>query len=212
MNASEEQQLKRFLSGLVNTPAPIVDQQAMDLIQQAFARQPHAAYLLTQRSLALCLAIEAAQQRISQLEAQSAASTPPNTPQAWPDQQAARAQLGAHPWGRHQPSSANLAQVRAPASPAVYAARGPQAQTQSSWSQGLMGSLVGAAAGVMIGQALWQGVEHLMSSGDGPGASAAALTEATSIDTPIQQAQSDWSSGLSYDQGSIDEGAGDDWF
>ena len=75
-----------------------------------------------------------------------------------------------------------------------------------------MGSLVGAAAGVMIGQALWQGVEHMMSSGDGPGASAAGLTEATSIDSPIQQAQSDWSSGLSYDQGSIDEGAGDDWF
>jgi len=203
MNASEEQQLKLFLSNLVNTPAPTVDRQALNLIQEAFARQPHAAYLLTQRSLALALAIEAAQQRIAQLETELASQNQATRPQAW------RGQAGqsANQWGRQQamPTSA------------THAAASPQVQAQSSWSQGLMGSLLGAAAGVMIGQAIWQGVQHMVSPNNDLGTSGASLSEASLVDGPTQHAQSDWSSGLSYDQGAvdegaIDEGAGDDWF
>ena len=109
MNTREEQQLTRFLNGLVQTQVASVDRQALGLIEQAFAQQPHAAYLLTQRSLALSIAVAAAQQKISELEAQLA---------------------GTNPWGRQagprNPGAAALAQ---------------QNQPQSSWSQGLMGSL-----------------------------------------------------------------------
>jgi len=68
MNTQETQQLIRFLNGIVQTAPPTIDSQAQALIDQAFAKQPHAAYLLTQRCLALSIAVEAAQRRITQLE------------------------------------------------------------------------------------------------------------------------------------------------
>ena len=179
MNTREEQQLTRFLNGLVQTQVASVDRQALGLIEQAFAQQPHAAYLLTQRSLALSIAVEAAQQKISELEAQLA---------------------GANPWGRQaglrNPGAAALAQ---------------QNQPQSSWSQGLMGSLLGAAAGVMIGQALWQGMQHMMSdSGDGIGPGS-DLNQQLTDGGAGQQAQSAWTDGRSLDEGAFDGGDGDDW-
>ncbi|MFM7502100.1 MAG: DUF2076 family protein [Betaproteobacteria bacterium] len=179
MNTREEQQLTRFLNGLVQTQVASVDRQALGLIEQAFAQQPHAAYLLTQRSLALSIAVEAAQQKISELEAQLA---------------------GANPWGRQaglrNPGAAALAQ---------------QNQPQSSWSQGLMGSLLGAAAGVMIGQALWQGMQHMMSDpGEGIGAGS-DLDQQLTDGGVGQQAQSAWADGLSLDEGAFDGGDGNDW-
>ena len=179
MNTREEQQLIRFLNGLVQTQVASVDRQALGLIEQAFAQQPHAAYLLTQRSLALSIAVEAAQQKISELEAQLA---------------------GTNPWGRQ-------AGLRNP----VTAALAQQNQPQSSWSQGLMGSLLGAAAGVMIGQALWQGMQHMMSdSGDGIGPGS-DLNQQLTDGGAGQQAQSGWTDGLSLDEGAFDGGDGDDW-
>ncbi|NCV15000.1 MAG: DUF2076 family protein [Alphaproteobacteria bacterium] len=194
MNTQEEQQLIRFLNGLVQTKPPDIDFQAQALIDQAFAKQPHAAYLLTQRSLALSMAVEAAQRRIAQLE--EAASSP----------------VSSNQWGRQagleRPQQARLAgqglaaQTQAPV----------QAQAaQSSWSQGLMGSLLGAAAGVMIGQALWQGMNNMFTQpadtpGDGFGSSHQSLDAGSG-----QQAQSDWGSGLSVDEGAFDGGEGDDW-
>ena len=47
MNTQETQQLIRFLNGIVQTAPPTIDSQAQALIDQAFAKQPHAAYLLT---------------------------------------------------------------------------------------------------------------------------------------------------------------------
>ena len=41
MNTREEQQLIRFLNGLVQTQVASVDRQALGLIEQAFAQQPH---------------------------------------------------------------------------------------------------------------------------------------------------------------------------
>ncbi|NDA70989.1 MAG: DUF2076 family protein, partial [Betaproteobacteria bacterium] len=96
MNPSEEQQLIRFLGGLVNAAPPQVDSQAQRLIEQAFARQPQAAYLLTQRALALSMAVEAAQQKIAQLEA-DAASTSPGRPQS---SAGSAALVSSQAWGR----------------------------------------------------------------------------------------------------------------
>lgn len=190
MNTQEEQQLIRFLNGLVQTKPPDIDPQAHALIDQAFAKQPHAAYLLTQRSLALSMAVEAAQRRIAQLEEAAPAPASPNQ------------------WGRQglvRPQQARFAgQGLAPAPVQAQAA-------QSSWSQGLMGSLVGAAAGVMIGQALWQGMHNMFSQpaetpGDSFGSSQQWLDAGSG-----QQAQSDWGSGLAIDEGALDRGEGDDW-
>ncbi|NBO12385.1 MAG: DUF2076 family protein [Betaproteobacteria bacterium] len=205
MNPSEEQQLIRFLGGLVNAAPPQVDSQAQRLIEQAFARQPQAAYLLTQRALALSMAVEAAQQKIAQLEA-DAASTSPGRPQS---SAGSAALVSSQAWGRQ---SGPLPKAQPPfgAQPAV----GAQPQAQSSWSQGLMGSLVGAAAGVMIGQALWHGVQQMIGSPGGAGAEASASgLDGAWSNNPVQQAQSDWTSSLApQDEGFVDGGEGDDWF
>lgn len=217
MNPSEEQQLIRFLGGLVNAAPPQVDSQAQRLIEQAFARQPQAAYLLTQRALALSMAVEAAQQKIAQLEA-DAASTSPGRPQS---SAGSAALVSSQAWGRQ---SGPLPKAQPPfgAQPAVgvqapfgaQSAVGAQPQAQSSWSQGLMGSLVGAAAGVMIGQALWHGVQQMIGSPGGAGAEASASgLDGAWSNNPVQQAQSDWTSSLApQDEGFVDGGEGDDWF
>ncbi|MBM3339710.1 MAG: DUF2076 domain-containing protein [Betaproteobacteria bacterium] len=191
MNTQETQQLIRFLNGIVQTAPPTIDSQAQALIDQAFAKQPHAAYLLTQRCLALSIAVEAAQRRITQLEGN------------------ANGLAGANQWGQ-QPALNQWGQQPALQKPQPAQFAG-QTQPQSSWSQGLMGSLLGAAAGVMIGQTLWQGMQHMLSQpADVAGEGAAAGN--TWLDSgSTQQAQSDWGTGLSPDDGSFDEGGGDDW-
>ena len=182
MNTQETQQLIRFLNGIVQTAPPTIDSQAQALIDQAFAKQPHAAYLLTQRCLALSIAVEAAQRRITQLEGN------------------ANGLAGANQWGQ-QPA------LQKP-QPAQFAG---QTQPQSSWSQVLMGSLLGAAAGVMIGQALWQGMQHMLSQPADVAGEGAAAGNNWLDSGSTQQAQSDWGTGLSLDDGSFDEGGGDDW-
>ncbi|NCW32800.1 MAG: hypothetical protein EBV92_05935, partial [Betaproteobacteria bacterium] len=133
-------------------------------------------------------------------------STSPGRPQS---SAGSAALVSSQAWGRQ---SGPLPKAQPPfgAQPAV----GAQPQAQSSWSQGLMGSLVGAAAGVMIGQALWHGVQQMIGSPGGAGAEASASgLDGAWSNNPVQQAQSDWTSSLApQDEGFVDGGEGDDWF
>ena len=70
MNATERDQLQQFLSALRQTRADPKDATADDLIREAVRAQADAPYLLVQRAMGLGLALDAAQTRIQQLEAQ----------------------------------------------------------------------------------------------------------------------------------------------
>ena len=72
MNAAERDQLQQFLSALRQTRADPKDPTADGLIREAIAAQADAPYLLVQRAMGLGMALDAAQTRMAQLEAQCA--------------------------------------------------------------------------------------------------------------------------------------------
>ena len=165
MIATERDQLQQFLTALRQTRADPKDPMADALIREAVALQADAPYLLVQRAMGLGLALDAAQARIQQLEAQCAeqAARLLSASTAAP---AASSFLmsGAQAWGRGTeaaavPSPAPAAsavpvQNRAPTSVAA-----PQA---SAWGGGLMAQVATTAAGVVAGGLLFQGVQSLM--------------------------------------------------
>ena len=72
MNATERDQLQQFLGALRQTRADPKDPTADGLIREAIAAQADAPYLLVQRAMGLGMALDAAQTRMAQLEAQCA--------------------------------------------------------------------------------------------------------------------------------------------
>ena len=165
MNATERDQLQQFLGALRQTRADPKDPVADALIRDAVALQADAPYLLVQRAMGVGMALEAAQARIQQLEAQCAeqaarllsASTATTASSSF-------LMSGAQAWGRGTEAAAVPApapavppvpaQNRAPASVAA-----PQA---SAWGGGLMAQVATTAAGVVAGGLLFQGVQSLM--------------------------------------------------
>lgn len=165
MNATERDQLQQFLAALRQTRADPKDPAADALIRDAVALQADAPYLLVQRAMALGLALEAAQARVQQLEAQCAeqAARLLSLPAAAPVSNSSW-MSGAQAWGR----GAELAAVPAPApvAPPVavqhrVAASGVAPQA-SAWGGGLMAQVATTAAGVVAGGLLFQGVQSLM--------------------------------------------------
>jgi len=169
MTSSEEAHLQQFLSRLVEARADAKDLQAEQMIALAFKRQPNAAYLLTQRAMALGVALQVAQQRIRELEESlKAADATKESPAftAGPRESAT--------WGRQGYAQGGIQGARlsgaasaggaAPSRPMGGMGNEGTARpaAQGSWTQGLMGSLVGAAAGVVVGQAIWQGMQSLL--------------------------------------------------
>lgn len=150
MNAQERDQLQQFLAALRQQRAQPKDALADGLIRDALAQQPDAPYLLVQRSLALQLALDAAQARLAALQAQC-------------DEQAARLASGASPTAAGAPPSAGGGSAAAD-SARVQAA--PMASAlPSPWGRGLLaqvgGTALGVTTGVVAGGLLLQGLQGL---------------------------------------------------
>ena len=177
MTAQERDQLQQFLAALRQQRSLPKDALAEGLIREAVAQQPDAPYWLVQRSLALQLALNAAQARLAQLQAQC-------------DEQAARLTSDARP-----------AAAGATADTGVGAASGEAARVQAAamasaqpnpWGRGLLaqvsGTALGVTTGVVAGGLLLQGLQGLWgadAASPGPastgGLPTAALDEGDSL-------------------------------
>lgn len=226
MTPLEEAQLQQFLTRLVEASLEHKDPRAEALIVQAFRRQPNAAYLLTQRAMALGVALQAAQQRIRELEESLAQARDEDGRVSTAGQGREASHWGhqGYPPGRLQGSrfaggaaaSAGPAASVGSATPAGLASASGAARpaAQSSWTQGLLGSLVGAAAGVVVGQAIWQGMQSLLAESPTPdlGASGLDASGFSGVDPGFGAADSGFTqvadSGGSWGAAGADEGMG----
>jgi hypothetical protein len=228
MNATERDQLQQFLSALRQTRADPKDPTADGLIREAVSAQADAPYLLVQRAMGLGVALDAAQIRIAQLEAQCAQqldqlaqlratqASPAPTPGAsgsW--------MSGSQAWGRgaetpaqHMPATASsTATARfATTTPAAAHPAAMPAQAQaapSAWGGGMMAQMATTAAGVVAGGLLFQGVQSLMGQHQPTPESNAASPSSNATDEALPgqvspQASADDAGDFSWD-------AGEDW-
>jgi len=209
MNATERDQLQQFLSALRQTRANPKDPTAEGLIREAFSAQTDAPYLLVQRVMGLGLALDAAQSRIAQLEAQCA--------QQLDQLQAARLTpvpatasngswlSGDQAWGRGASSVSP-----APSPVASRTAAMPAPAATSAWGGGMMAQMATTAAGVVAGGLLFQGVQSLMGQHNpSPASNAASPANATA--SPLGEAQDEPLHGLVSPQASADDAADSSW-
>lgn len=150
MNVQERDQLLQFFSSLQRTAAQARDPVAEGLIRQRLS-EGVSVYDLVQHAMGVSLALQAAQARLAQLQAQT---------------QAQLAQLAQ--------ASAASALTAAPAPAPGLAgppsrAASPRADAGSLWGQGLLrqvgGTAVGVAAGVVAGGLLLEGWQRLLGEG-----------------------------------------------
>jgi uncharacterized protein len=212
MNATERDQLQQFLSALRQTRADPKDATADDMIREAVRAQADAPYLLVQRAMGLGLALDAAQTRIQQLEAQCAQQLDQLT-------QLQRNQItpataadangswisGSQAWGRGaetpaQPLPSSTARFTASSPVAARTAAMSASAPASAWGGGMMAQMATTAAGVVAGGLLFQGVQNLMG-----GSKPSPESNATS---PLSNTQDDTSPGL-VNQQALSEDAGD---
>lgn len=214
MNATERDQLQQFLTALRQTRAEPKDPMADDLIRQAVAGQADAPYLLVQRAMGLGMALDAAQIRIQQLEAQCAQQQALlQATQAPAPASSGFLMSGSQAWGRgaETPAVPPIATANKPmpspaaSSPALAAQPGA-----SPWGGGLMAQMATTAAGVVAGGLLFQGVQSLM------GRNTPAQHEAS----PLSSAQEEPLQGLVSpsaepadvaDAGDVSWDQGEDW-
>jgi hypothetical protein len=209
MNASERDQLQQFLSALRQTRADPKDPTADGLIRDAFGAQTDAPYLLVQRAMGLGLALDAAQSRIAQLEAQCA--------QQLAQLQAARLTptpatasngswlSGDQAWGRGASSVSPT-----PSPVASRAAAMPAPAATSAWGGGMMAQMATTAAGVVAGGLLFQGVQSLMGQ-HSPSPASNAASPANDTASPLGETQNEPLQGLVSPQASADDVADSSW-
>ena len=157
MTAQERDQLQQFLAALRQQRSLPKDALAEGLIRDALVQQPDAPYWLVQRSIALQLALNAAQARLAQLQAQC-------------DEQAARWQALA------SDAAPTAAQTNKTANGGAQVV--PLTQSQPSpWGRGLLaqvsGTALGVTAGVVAGGLLLQGLQGLL----GPAAASSDVAQ-----------------------------------
>ncbi|PIT75590.1 DUF2076 family protein [Limnohabitans sp. G3-2] len=222
MNATERDQLQQFLSALRQTRADPKDSTADALIREAVRSQADAPYLLVQRAMGLGLALDAAQSRMAQLEAQCAQQLDQLAQLQSPPTTAATAapangswMSGAQAWGRGadappQPLPSATARFTSPAPVAARTAAMPAPAPASAWGGGMMAQMATTAAGVVAGGLLFQGVQSLM-GGPKP-------TPESNAASPLGEAPDDTLPGLVNPQAladdAIDDSAwdtGEDW-
>ena len=222
MNATERDQLQQFLSALRQTRADPKDPTADGLISDAFRAQADAPYLLVQRAMGLGMALDAAQTRIEQLEAQNAqqlaqlaqwratqvtpASAPANSG-SW--------MSGAQAWGRGpetpapaMPVRASTAQLASGSPAATRPAAMPAQAPTSAWGGGIMAQVATTAAGVVAGGLLFQGVQNLMGHNKPAPTPNAEASSSDSLASPSGNAQDENLHGLVSPQASAED-AGD---
>ena len=225
MNTTERDQLQQFLSALRQTRADPKDPTADGLISDAFRAQADAPYLLVQRAMGLGMALDAAQIRIAQLEAQSAQllaqlaqwratqTTPASAPASngsW--------MSGAQAWGRGPETPAKAMPVHnatahfASNSPvATRPAAMPAQAPTSAWGGGMMAQVATTAAGVVAGGLLFQGVQNLMGHNKPSPAPNADAAPANSLASPSGTAQDESLPGLVSPQASADDAGDSSW-
>jgi len=166
MTPQERQILTNFLDRLVQVRDIAKDRDADELIAEAVARQPDAAYLLVQRALLQDQALQAAQAELAELRSRLQ------------ETQGARSFLNtSHGWGRsalrprltepfpdtytHSPANAGFGRTRASLSGSSF-----------------LGNAAAAAVGAMGGAFLYQGIENLFGRDDDADASQRELFDA----------------------------------
>lgn len=157
MTPQETELLNEFLFQLTQVRGVPKDPAADALIAKAVTQQPDAAYLLVQRSLLLDQAVDAATQRIEQLETELRNIRAP-APAA-----TGGFLSGMSAWGRKPTAAASAAPAFAGArslAPQPLAS-GPQV-TQTGGSGSFLGRAAATAAGVVGGAFLFQGISQLM--------------------------------------------------
>lgn len=224
MNATERDQLQQFLNALRQTRADPKDPTAEELISDAFKAQADAPYLLVQRAMGLGFALDAAQTRVAQLEAQCAtqlkelaqlkagqATVPPaqassgswmSGTQAW----GRGAETPAQALSNNATNTANMAQSLPVASrPAAMPSQAPA----SAWGGGMMAQMATTAAGVVAGGLLFQGVQNLMGHHKPSPATNADASNAQA--SPLGNAQDEALPGLVSPQAAADDAADSSW-
>lgn len=189
MNPQEKDLLTRFLEQLTAAQAGQKDTEAERLIREAVARQPDAAYLLVQRALQLDQAFQMTQAQVTKLQSeldQSRTGTGAaasggflNDANAWGSRPAAPAvsvsgrPLAAAPQAQPAPGAA------APARP-------------SPWGgSNLLGTMAGAAAGVVAGSFLYQGIQGLMNRNESGANQHTAAQDSPHTSGPLEESPSD---------------------
>lgn len=149
MQRQEREQLERFLDQLTQASAVQKDGEAEALIRAACARQPDAAYLLTQRAMLLDHALTDAQATITRLQSELIAAQSSG-------QTGTRGFLAdTNAWVSAPGASPALARpVTSVAPPPAPTAAAPS----SSWGGGFLGTMAATAAGVAAGSFLYQGL------------------------------------------------------
>lgn len=167
MNRDEREQLVRFLEQLAQAQAVRKDEEADALIRSTCARQADAAYLLVQRAMLLEQAVQNSRSEIARLQNELAQARNPST--------AAGTNPGfidANSWGNSPAAPTTSAPSLAPAPSALPAA--------SAWGSGMLGTIATTAAGVVAGNFLYQGIEHLLSKPHTPSALTNSANDAAS--------------------------------
>lgn len=177
MNNQEREQLGHFLQQLADVKLAQKDQDADEMIRQATARQPDAAYLLVQRAMLLEQALNNAKQQIADLQAQVQSARP----------QSASGFLNNDPWSQPAPTAAvpGAGSYQMPR----YAAPAPAAPSGGFLGGGssFLGNVATTAAGVVAGSFLFQGIENLLGHhgssawGQMPMAGGEHITEYTTV-------------------------------
>ncbi len=217
MNAQERELLTTFLQQMAQASAGQKDAEAEALIRAASARQPDAAYLLVQRAMQLEYALQAAQAKADQLQAELDQVRPGsrsgflNNPNAW-GRGAADSVAGADRLAPTSiPGKAGGAERLAPTSVPSKAAGG----AAPAWGSGMLGAVAGTAAGVVAGSFLFQGIQGLMGDHDKaatapPPASANATppsAESAAADAPYEtvaaEDTTDLADGGGWDSGDL---------
>lgn len=148
MTSDERALLVGFLDQLIAAQAGAKDAEAEALIAQACARQPDACYLLTQRALQLEQALRITQAEVSRLQAQAGSGGFLGNANAWGASSATTTPSGAR--------------VSAPADSPVADASGPRGAQPQRFGGGMLGNAAAAAAGVVAGSFIFQGVQRLL--------------------------------------------------
>lgn len=161
MNTQEREQLSHFLQQLAEVRLSQKDHDAEEMIRQAVAAQPDAAYLLVQRALLQDQALNGAKRQIADLQAQLQAGS----------NQHSGGFLNNDPWAQTSanagvPGAANYQISRyAPPAPASAQAAG----NFLGGGAGFLGNVATTAAGVVAGSFLFQGIENLLGHHHGHG-------------------------------------------
>lgn len=204
MQAQERDLISGLFGRMQQFEAQPRDPEAEALIATSIARQPATPYLLVQTVLVQEQALKAAQERIAELEARSAAA-----PAASAGSFLANAPK-VSPWGA-------AAAAPAPVAPPAPSTRSPlQAAVapQQAAGGGFLRTAMATAAGVAGGALLFEGIRSLMGHNPGPFGQTAA-SPAPAADAQQQAMLSDDSEGGqgggpddSYDIASDDSGFG----